>query len=208
MRRDACPVAREAPGRDVAGMVPAIPFYWVGAFCGFNGPTDQHAIVQEAPNFTFTYFDGLLARLRQQIRDRERRFEAYRSLNIDGVTNYLRAHQFETRRMLALDKKYDCGIGKFILDRFQSEQLFYTTNHPNREIFELLIANIMRSLGVKGHIPPIAPLDQLHTLQVPVHPRVAEVLGVRWATPERKYRFRQEELTWEQYIRRYIEHYG
>ena len=107
-----------------------------------------------------------------------------------------------------MDKKYDCQIGHYILDRFQSEQLFYTTNHPNGRIFEMIIANIMHSLGVKGQVPHIAPLDQLHTLQVPVHPKVAEALGARWATPDRKYRFRQEELTWEQYIRRYIEHYG
>jgi hypothetical protein len=63
----------------------------------------------------------------------------------------------------------------------------------------------MRSLGISSDIPHLAAFDQM---QVPVHPKVAEALGVRWATPERKYRFRQEELTWEQYVRRYIDHYG
>jgi hypothetical protein len=196
------------PDRADTIMFPCVRFASLWPFDSCNGPTDQHAIEQEAPNFTFTYLDGLLARLRLEIPDRERRFDAYRSLDLDGIINYVRAHEFETRRMLALDKKYDCEIGRFTLDRFQSEQLFYTTNHPNRRIFELLIANIMRSLGIKGDIPHIEALDQLHTLQVPVHPKVAEALGVSWATPARRYRFRQEELNWEQYVRRYIDLYG
>ena len=70
------------------------------------------------------------------------------------------------------------------------------------------MANIMRSLGIAGHVPQIELLDHLGTQQVPVHPRVAEALGVRWATAQRQYRFRQEELTWEQYVRRYIDPYG
>jgi hypothetical protein len=182
-------------------MFPCIRFASLWPFDGWNGPTDQHAIAQEAPNFTFSNLDGLLARLRKEIPDRDRRFEAYRSLELAGIVNHARLHAFETRRMLALDAKYDCEIGQFILDRFQSEQLFYTTVHPNRRLFGLLMANIMRSLGISGDIPHLAAFDQM---QVPVHPKVAEALEVRWATPERKYRFRQEELTWEQYVRRYI----
>lgn len=200
-----CPLRQWVPDRAEIIMFPCIRFASLWPFDGWNGPTDQHAIAQEAPNFTFSNLDGLLARLRKEIPDRDRRFEAYRSLDLAGIVNYARLHDFETRRMLALDAKYDCEIGHFILDRFQSEQLFYTTVHPNRRLFGLLMANIMRSLGISSDIPHLAAFDQM---QVPVHPKVAEALGVRWATPERKYRFRQEELTWEQYVRRYIDHYG
>lgn len=189
-------------------MFPCIRFASPWPFDACNGATDHEAIAQEAPNFTFTYLDGLLGRLRREIPDPEERFRAYRSLSIDGVANFVRAHQFETRRILALDKKYASGIGQFMLDRFPFEQIFYTTNHPNSEIFRMLMANIMKSLAVEGKIRSIAGFDQLNTMQVPVHPMVAEALGIRWAPPERKYRFRQEELTWEQYVRRYIRHYG
>jgi hypothetical protein len=189
-------------------MFPCIRFASPWPFDGCNGPTDPDAVAQEAPNFTFTYLDGLLARLRREIPDTERRFAAYRSLDFAGVPNYARAHQFETRRILALDRKYDCRIGAFMLDGCRSEQLFYTTNHPNRQIFEMMLAHIMRGLAVRGTIPRVDALDQLHTIQVPVHPLVAEALEMRWVTPDRKYRFRQEELTWEEYVRRYIAHYG
>ncbi len=203
-----CPMRGWVSGRAETIMFPCIRLASLWPFDHCNGPTDIHAFERSAPNFTFPYLDGLLARLRTEIPDPERRFQAYRSLNFGGIVNYVRAHQFETRRMLALDKKYDCEIGQFILDRFQSEQLFYTTNRPNRRIFELLMANIMRSLGITGDIPPLAVLDQFRVLQVPVHPTVADALGVLWATPQRRYCFRQVELTWEEYVRRYIDLYG
>ncbi len=203
-----CPLRGWASDRIHTVMFPCVWFASPWPFDGFNGPTDREAIAREHPNFTFTYFDGLLARLRREIPDRQQRFQAYRSLDCPGVPNYRRLHQFEIRRMLALDAKHSCTIGERILGRFQSRQVFYTINHPDREIFEMILANIMRSLGVKGAIPHLEALDQLQTLQIPVHPLVAEALEMRWATEERKYRFRQEELTWEEYVRRYIDHYG
>jgi hypothetical protein len=189
-------------------MFPCIRFASLWPFDGVHGPSDRDAILREAPNFTFLYLDGLLGRLRREVPDRERRFAAYRSLQIESVINYRRLHELEKRRILALDEKYDCRIGGFVLDRFQSEQVFYTTNHPNRQVFELLLATIIRRLGVKASIPRIAAFDHLRALQVPVHPKVAEGFGVCWATPDRRYPFRHEELTREQYVRRYIDHYG
>jgi hypothetical protein len=48
----------------------------------------------------------------------------------------------------------------------------------------------------------------LRRLQVPVHPKVAQALGVTWATESTKYLYSGEQITWETYVRRYIEHYG
>jgi hypothetical protein len=48
----------------------------------------------------------------------------------------------------------------------------------------------------------------MSSMQVPVHPRVAHELGVRWADQRTRYTIRGREVTWEQYIRSYIAHYG
>ena len=44
--------------------------------------------------------------------------------------------------------------------------------------------------------------------QVPVHPKVARGLGVRWADEKTRYIVHGREVRWEDYIRSYIEHYG
>ena len=43
---------------------------------------------------------------------------------------------------------------------------------------------------------------------MPVHPKVAQALGVTWARENTKYLYGGEQITWETYVRRYIDHYG
>ena len=41
-----------------------------------------------------------------------------------------------------------------------------------------------------------------------MHPKVAQALGVKWAGENTKYLYGGERITWETYVRRYIDHYG
>jgi hypothetical protein len=187
---------------------PLLHFASLWPFDHYNGPGDKEAYEREWPNLTFLYHDGLLARLRREIPDREQRFLAYRSLSVDGLINFGRLHDFEKRRLTAMDKQFGLQIGEFILDNFRRRRLFYTTNHPNGQIIAILMEYLLRHLGVDQVYRPIASLDHLRRLQVPVHPKVAHALGVTWATENTKYLYNGEQITWETYTRRYIEHYG
>jgi hypothetical protein len=187
---------------------PLLHFASLWPFDHYNGPGDREAYEREAPNLTFLYLDGLLARLRREIPDREQRLVAYRSLSIAGVVNYVRLHDFEKRRLTAMDKQFGIDIGQFILDNFQRKRLFYTTNHPNGQILSILLRHLLRYLGIDATYRPITSLDHLSRLQVPVHPKVAKALGVKWASEATKYLNGGERITWETYVRRYIEHYG
>jgi hypothetical protein len=187
---------------------PLLHFASLWPFDHYNGPGDREAYEREAPNLTFLYLDGLLARLRREIPDREQRLVAYRSLSIEGVVNYVRLHDFEKRRLTAMDKQFGIDIGQFILDNFQRKRLFYTTNHPNGQILAMLLRHLLGYLGIDATYRPITSLDHLNRLQVPVHPKVAKALGVKWAGETTKYLNGGERITWETYVRRYIEHYG
>ena len=187
---------------------PLLHFASLWPFDHYNGPGDKEAYEREWPNLTFLYHDGLLARLRKEIPDRDERLLAYRSLSVDGIINFARLHDFERRRLTAMDKQFGCEIGQFILDNFQRRRLFYTTNHPNGQIIGMLMQYLLRQLGIGRGFRPNSTLDHLRRLQVPVHPKVAETLGVTWAKENTKYLYGGEQITWETYIRRYIEHYG
>lgn len=173
-----------------------------------NGRGDRDAYDREWPNLTFPYLDGLLGRLRREIPDREARFAAYRDLAVDGLINHVRLHDFESRRLQAMDRTYGFGIGRFILDNFQRRRLFYTINHPNRDILGLLVQHVVRRLGIAQPYRPPATLDHLSRLQVPLHPRVARALGVAWADETTLYTYAGRQITWEAYTRAYIDHYG
>jgi hypothetical protein len=187
---------------------PLLHFASLWPFDHYNGPGDKEAYEREWPNLTFLYHDGLLARLRKEIPDREERLLAYRTLSADGIINFTRLHDFEKRRLTAMDKQFGCKIGQFILDNFQRKKLFYTTNHPNGQIIGMLLQYLLRQLGMGQGLRPNSTLDHLRRLQIPVHPKVAAALGVKWADARTKYLFCGEQITWETYVRRYIEHYG
>lgn len=201
--RDCLSAGREPvrfPGLRLASLWP---------FDGWNGPSDPEATRREGPNTRFPYLDGLLARLRTEIPDREQRFQAYRALEWPGIINYHRRYELERRELEAMDRRYGIAIGAFILDRFRSRRLFHTTVHPNREVFDMLMQFILRSIAASGrHKLPGRFEALLDDPQVPVHPKVAHDLGVSWADERTLYRNRGAALTWEEYVRLYIEHYG
>ena len=187
---------------------PLLHFASLWPFDHYNGPGDKEAYEREWPNLTFLYHDGLLARLRKEIPDREQRLLVYRALSADGIINFARLHDFEKRRLTAMDKQFGCEIGQFILYHFQKRRLFYTTNHPNGQILGMLMQYLLRELEMDRGYRPSSTLDHLRRLQVPVHPKVAQALGVTWATESTKYLYGGEQITWETYVRHYIDHYG
>lgn len=188
---------------------PGVRFASLWPFDAWNGPDDTEAYRREAPNLTFAYRDGLLGRLRQQIADPEQRFLAYRSLDCAGVVNYRRLHDFEERRLLSMDRKFDIAIGAYILEHFRKRRILHTTVRPNRQVLDMLMQYILRAIGVRGRHPlPEHAEALLRNPQIPVHPKVAGELGVRWADENTRYLHGGREVTWESYIRSYIEHYG
>ena len=200
------------PGADVRKF-PLIRFASLWPFDAWNGPGDRQAHDREAPNLTFPYLDGLLGRLRQAIPDKDARFEAYRSLSLPadlpGVINYRRLHQIENRRLLGMDKEFGISIGGFILENFQNRRIFHTTVQPNWEVFSLLMNFVAKLVGVSEPISLNKGIDAgLRNPQVPIHPMVARDLGVKWADENTRYLDHGREITWERYIRSYIDHYG
>ncbi|MBV8494147.1 MAG: hypothetical protein JO162_11810 [Alphaproteobacteria bacterium] len=188
---------------------PLVRFASLWPFDGWNGPGDSEAMRRDGPDLAFPYLDGLLARLRKEIPDREQRFQTYRSLEIPGLVNYRRLHQLEERRLLAMDKKFGIDIGAYVLDHFQTRRVFHSTVRANRDVLDLLMRFVLRSIGVAGRHPLPKNIEpMMSSMQVPVHPRIAHDLGVRWAHEGARYTVRGRQVTWEAYIRSYIEHYG
>jgi hypothetical protein len=188
---------------------PLVRFASLWPFDGWNGPGDREAHNREAPNLTFSYLDGLLGRLRKEIPDKEARFQAYRALEWPGIVNYRRLHQMEERRLAASDKQFGVAIGDFILTNFRKRRIFHTTVRPNWQVFNLLLQYVAKAVSVSEPVSLTEKVDvMLREPQVPVHPKVARDLGVRWANEKTRYGVHGRNVTWEAYIRSYIAHYG
>jgi hypothetical protein len=175
----------------------------------FNGLRDSAARARDDPSLhTVTYYDGVLGRLRRQVPEPEARLAAYRAHNVASMIDPARVHDFETRRLQALDARFGIEIGRTILDGFRRDQLFYTVNRPCGALLRQVLDRIFAMLNLKLPPVPSDDLDELGAIQVPVHPFVAERLSMTWAGETRRYRNGDQEMTWEQFVRAYIARYG
>lgn len=205
---DHYPLRADVPADLPTLRYPCVRFASPWPFDAFNGPDDRMARNRDHPNLEFTYFDGLLGRLRREIPDQEQRFQAYRSLDVERVIDVTRLHRFEQSRLEEMDRRFEGGIGAYILDRFRTKQVFYTTAHPNGQILKTLVQTAAEELGVSLRFWWPGSLNSLRRLQIPIHPAIAARLGIRWADAERKYLVKGEWIRWEDYVRRYIAYYG
>jgi hypothetical protein len=174
----------------------------------FNGLRDTGARAQDDPELhTTTYYDGILGRLRRQVLEPEARLKAYRTLEVKGAVDPARVHDFETRRLENLDRRFGCRIGRRILDDFRETRLFYTVNRPSGALLVMVMARILAELRLDMKPPPEEALDELRSIQVPVHPLVARRLGMKWADETTRYGD-SAPITWEGFVRGYIARYG
>lgn len=203
------PLRRAIPSGTEIVQFPFLRFASPWPYDDFNGVRDNAARNQDDPAVhTTTYYDGALGRLRRLVPEPGARLAAYRADKIEGMPDPARLHDFEARRLAALDERFGMGIGRFILDGFRSTQLFYTVNRPGGAVLAMLLGYIFKTLDLDLAAAPDDILDELRAIQVPVHPAVARRLSIAWATETRLYRNGDREVDWESHVRAYIERYG
>ncbi|MGH6670810.1 MAG: WcbI family polysaccharide biosynthesis putative acetyltransferase [Xanthobacteraceae bacterium] len=175
----------------------------------FNGLRDSVARNQDDPALhAVTHYDGILGRLRRVEPDPRNRFEAYKECKFKEMIDPARVHDFETRRLEALDERFGFEIGRHILEGFRKTQLFYTVNRPCGAVLALVLEYIFKVLDLALTAQPDGVLDELRLIQVPVHPFVARRLSIEWADRKRLYRNGDREMNWDGFVRAYIERYG
>jgi hypothetical protein len=67
---------------------------------------------------------------------------------------------------------------------------------------------IIDRLGGDVSFPDDPTLGVAATDEVPVHPLIARALDVTWADEATTYQFQGGQVCWEEYVGRYIAHFG
>jgi tetratricopeptide (TPR) repeat protein len=109
------------------------------------------------------------------------------------------------------DARADMRLGDYIMTHLASEQVFVHIHHPNLGLFALMLREVFSRMGCSSAEIERAlshyrsspfPVEEL-----PIHPRIAEHFGLKWARDDLKYRFAfGERVTWDEYCQRYIAH--
>jgi acyl carrier protein len=126
-----------------------------------------------------------------------------------------RLEEIEFARMAQREAQCDVVMSDFVRAIFRTTPTFHTWTHPaGRPLTELtrrlLVAsdlwdadpNSTLSAELARHADHWAPLSEL---ELPIHPLVAEQVGLEWYEPDRRYATQFGRVTHEEYILRYIE---
>lgn len=121
--------------------------------------------------------------------------------------------QRDLERMRRQDERCDVRMADFLESRFREEHLFWVNGHVSSSgVAELArrIAAAARPVlggsetGFEARLPAISAIGGMGGLQHPIHPLVADALGLRFWYPGMKFRWYDREWTFYEYIERYI----
>ena len=106
------------------------------------------------------------------------------------------------------EKEADCPIrcAPLLRERWREEQLFITVNHPGRTLLFHLADSLLRLLDLGG-LPEEARRAYVHPQEdfwLPLHPALGPLLGLPFASRERRYQVFAARLTHREYTSCYL----
>lgn len=141
-------------------------------------------------------------------------FDKYMEVTAERMPDLNRRLRIDVGRWTATDALAAIKMAEWVEQNFRTTKLFHTSGHITAAITGLLFKQLIRStrnLDRQRIGSALAETDTLlrrHQGQdfecVPIHPLVAEGLGLTWYDPDARYRWHGHDWTFRQYILHYI----
>lgn len=124
------------------------------------------------------------------------------------IGNAPRLWDMNVAAMRRLGAQADIDPWRDIEPTLRTRRHFWSVKHPTRATAMLLLRPMLDTIGLPydaAALDALAGEPEYHEpYHAPVHPRLAERLGLAWVGPETRYRFFHRYLTAEDHARRYI----
>jgi tetratricopeptide (TPR) repeat protein len=198
-----------ARGRVVRFPMVTAMFLW--PFHSGAHPRDADIPPEYRRVFTGNFGDRWLDRRLAAGEDPQSILDHYRQPGVVTEARLDRMIELVAQKQQERDIQADMPLGDYIMRHLPTERVFIHLHHPDLPLFQLMLREVFARMDCTTEeieravaayraspFPPEEP---------PVHPRIAEHLGLRWATPDLTYRFSfGERLTWETFCARYVAH--
>lgn len=129
----------------------------------------------------------------------ERAFMASKVVPDDIINSYI-------AKQRDLEERRDQKVLDFVMANFRRMRIFETFNHPARPLCIFQADDILARLGMEPLKPSaVPPLTYLQDNQQPIHPVVAELLGLEFeCLPATRYNIWRKPMTFDEYTRAYV----
>ena len=167
-----------------------------------------------ATDYTYPWSDSVAASLDAADLSDDALFDTYMRISAERMPDLERRLRLDVTRWRASDALADIAVADWVAARFRTTRLFYTAGH----LTALPLGHMLKELLRRTPILPEAVVAQAcaevdlilvhhrgQDLEVaPVHPMVAERLGLTWHDPAALGRWRGHAWSFREYILNYI----
>lgn len=175
----------------------------------FMDSPQNGAIIESRGGTGFLHVDHALERLRALEPDRRRRIDKYVHLAHGRDDAARRAADAQDRFLVDVQLDAGSGLGDFVRSSGATQQLFHDAVHPSVLLLDAMCRSILRAMGFEPGAEFFPDKEQFSHWALPVHPAVAQNLGLVWAKPERRFQYGTlGEVTWHEWVEAYVQTYG
>ena len=199
--------SRIPPGCQVVTYPPLI----VLCLWPFSGADPRQAVRTEV---FYPWPDSIAASLAEEDLPDDALFERYMQISSEKMPNLERRLRIDATRGRVADALADIKLWDWVEENFRTRRLFHTSSHLSGiPVGHLLKALLDRTEGLNAADRLRARLETDFLLRhyrgqdvemVPIHPLVAEGLGLTWYDPDQRHRWHGHEWTYREYILKYI----
>jgi hypothetical protein len=157
--------------------------------------------------------DSIAAALATEQLSDDALFERYMEITTQRMPDLERRLRMDVARWQAADAQSDIQAAAWVEQHFRGMKLFHTAGHLTAAPISFMLRQLLARTGIipRGDVERVrAELDTLLRLHdgqdfesVPIHPLVAERLGLRFYDPNARYRWHSHEWTFREYILHY-----
>lgn len=170
--------------------------------------------VAGAVDYRYPWSDSIAASLADEGLSDDALFDKYIQISSARMPDLERRLRMDVGRWRVTDGLADIQVADWVLNNFRTKELFYTADHLTAWPLGRMLKLLLEQTGLlSGREIFQAQLDadfllrhyQGQDLEIaPLHPLVAERLGIAYHDPEARYRWHGHEWTYREYILKYI----
>ncbi|MFT4089795.1 MAG: WcbI family polysaccharide biosynthesis putative acetyltransferase [Asticcacaulis sp.] len=160
------------------------------------------------PVYRYAYGDRFIDSRVRQKKTAEKIVREYTHIDLPITVNLEKVMEVERHKEFGKEANTDVKIRQFIEDNYKYTPVFYTPNHPTREVMNIQAVQLAQLLGVSVDLAqlPIDEYPETSSVHHPIHPSIVQYLGLTYRTPnDTFYLSRAGNITFEQFIPLYIE---
>jgi hypothetical protein len=163
-----------------------------------NAPTERYSA---GP---YPYGDRLVLKLLDEGLSPDEVAERYLETDINEMVDIARFHEINVVKAQSLDTRADVKLGGYVNGEFAATRLFVTQNHPTMPMLRYIADAIFDAIDIKApESDLVAASGGMQHVHMPVHPQVADCLGLSWYDQGIEYRYHDQKFQIAEFIRRY-----